>query len=62
MKAIEQQFASLAVQYALFTGQKSPSHLHLIKSLGNEFKRIKVNDSLILVFVEKYVNMKENYS
>ena len=60
MKAIDQQFASLADRYEVFASHNSTRSLHLYQKLGYyEFKRIKVNDSLILIFIEKYVNMKE---
>jgi hypothetical protein len=60
MKAIDQQFASLADLYELFASHTSIRSLHLYQKLGYyEFKRIKMNDSLILILIEKYVNMKE---
>lgn len=43
--------------YELFTGHKSARNLYLYQKLGyREFKRIPVNDSIILVFLEKYRN------
>lgn len=54
MQAIEQHFKS-ASRYELFTGNKSDRNLHLYQKLGYyEFKRIHVNDSLTLVFLEKH--------
>ena len=44
-----------AVRFELFTGHKSLKNLHLYEAQGYvEFKRQPVNDSLTLVFLEKY--------
>jgi ribosomal protein S18 acetylase RimI-like enzyme len=56
MDAIEQHFKS-ANRYELFTGHKSTRNLHLYQKLGYcEFKRIPINDSLTMVFLEKHNN------
>jgi ribosomal protein S18 acetylase RimI-like enzyme len=54
MQAIEQHF-KFANRYELFTGHKSIRNLHLYQKLGyHEFKRVHVNESLTMVFLEKY--------
>jgi ribosomal protein S18 acetylase RimI-like enzyme len=54
MQAIEQHFKS-ANRYELFTGHKSARNLHLYQKLDYyEFKRIPINDSLTMVFLEKH--------
>ena len=56
MHAIEQRHES-ADRYELFTGHKSARNLHLYQKLGyDEFKRIPVDESLTMVFLEKYNN------
>ena len=56
MQAVEQHF-KFADRYELFTGHKSARNLYLYQKLGYlEFKRIPVNDSLMMVFLEKYRN------
>jgi ribosomal protein S18 acetylase RimI-like enzyme len=56
MQAIEGHFR-MADRYELFTGHRSVRNLYLYRKLGYcEFKRIPVNDSIILVFLEKYRN------
>jgi GNAT superfamily N-acetyltransferase len=58
MQSIEQYFTitSAAKRYELFTGHKSVRNLYLYQKLGYcEFKRIPVNNLLIMVFLEKYV-------
>ena len=56
MQAIEQHFKS-ANRYELFTGHKSTRNLHLYQKLGYyEFKRMPINDSLTMVFLEKHNN------
>ena len=60
MQAIEQQF-KFANRYELFTGHKSTRNLHLYQKLGYyEFKRVPVNESLTMVFLEKYNNHNNN--
>jgi ribosomal protein S18 acetylase RimI-like enzyme len=60
MKAIEQRF-KFANRYELFTGQKSIRNLHLYQKLGYyEFKRVPVNESLTMVFLEKHNNHNNN--
>jgi ribosomal protein S18 acetylase RimI-like enzyme len=60
MQAIEQHF-KFANRYELFTGHKSNRNLHLCQKLGYyEFKRVSVNESLTMVFLEKYSNHKNN--
>jgi ribosomal protein S18 acetylase RimI-like enzyme len=59
MYAIEEHF-KLANRYELFTGDKSARNLHLYKKLGyHEFKRIRVNDQITMVYLEKF---KNNYT
>jgi ribosomal protein S18 acetylase RimI-like enzyme len=54
MQAIEELFR-MADRYELFTGHRSARNLYLYQKLGyREFKRVPVNDSIILVFFEKY--------
>ena len=54
MQAIEEHFR-MADRYELFTGHRSARNLYLYQKLGyREFKRVPVNDSIILVFFEKY--------
>jgi ribosomal protein S18 acetylase RimI-like enzyme len=56
MQAIEQYFKS-ANRYELFTGHKSTRNLHLYQKLNHyEFKRIPINDSLTMIFLEKHNN------
>ena len=56
MQAIEEHFR-MADRYELFTGHRSARNLYLYRKLGyREFKRISVNESSILVFLEKYRN------
>ena len=53
MEAIEQHFK--------FAGHKSTRNLHLYQKLGYyEFKRVPVNESLTMVFLEKYNNHNNN--
>jgi len=60
MEAIEQHF-KFANRYELFTGHKSTQNLHLYQKLGYyEFKRVSVNESLTMVFLEKYNNHNNN--
>jgi ribosomal protein S18 acetylase RimI-like enzyme len=60
MQAIEQRF-KYANRYELFTGHKSTRNLHLYQKLGYyEFKRVPVNESLTMVFLEKYNNHNNN--
>ena len=60
MQAVEQHFR-FANRYELFTGQKSIRNLHLYQKLGYyEFKRVPVNESLTMVFLEKYNNHNNN--
>ena len=60
MQAIEQHF-KFANRYELFTGHKSTRNLHLYQKLGYyEFKRVPVNESLTMVFLEKYNNNHNN--
>jgi ribosomal protein S18 acetylase RimI-like enzyme len=60
MQAIEQHF-KFANRYELFTGHKSTRNLHLYQKLGYyEFKRVPVNESLTMVFLEKYNNHNNN--
>ena len=60
MEAMEQHF-KFANRYELFTGQKSTRNLHLYQKLGYyEFKRVPVNESLTMVFLEKYNNHNNN--
>ena len=59
MNAIEQHF-KIANRYELFTGHKSAQNLYLYQILGYcEFKRIHVNETLVLVYLEKLSNNKE---
>ncbi len=54
MQAIEQHF-KFANRYELFTGHKSTRNLYLYQKLGyQEFKRVPVNESLTMVFLEKH--------
>lgn len=56
MQAIEERFR-MADRYELFTGHRSARNLYLYRKLGyREFKRVPVNDLIILVFLEKYRN------
>jgi tryptophan synthase alpha chain len=57
MKAIEQQFTPPEVtRYELFTGYKSIRNLYLYQKLGyREFKRIPVNETVTMVFMEKQI-------
>jgi ribosomal protein S18 acetylase RimI-like enzyme len=56
MQAIEEYFR-MANRYELFTSHKSARNLYLYQKLGyREFKRVPVNDLIILVFLEKYRN------
>jgi ribosomal protein S18 acetylase RimI-like enzyme len=56
MQAIEEHFR-MADRYELFTGHRSARNLYLYRKLGyREFKRVSVNDLIILVFLEKYRN------
>lgn len=60
MHAIQQHF-KLANRYEVFTGHKSTRNLYLYQKLGyHEFKRISVNDSLTMVFLEKYNHNHNN--
>ena len=60
MQAIEQHF-KFANRYELFIGHKSTRNLHLYQKLGYyEFKRVPVNESLTMVFLEKYNNHNNN--
>lgn len=54
IKSIEQTFDS-AKRFELFTGNKSIKNIYLNQKLGyREFKRISINDSLTMVYLEKY--------
>jgi ribosomal protein S18 acetylase RimI-like enzyme len=56
MQAIEEYF-TMAARYELFTGHRSARNLYLYQKLGyREFKRLPVNDRIVLVFLEKYKN------
>jgi GNAT superfamily N-acetyltransferase len=56
MQAIEEHFR-IADRYELFTGHRSARNLYLYRKLGyHEFKRVPVNDWIVLVFFEKYRN------
>jgi ribosomal protein S18 acetylase RimI-like enzyme len=56
MQAIEEHFR-MADRYELFTGHRNARNLYLYRKLGyREFKRVPVNDLIILVFLEKYRN------
>ena len=60
LHAIERRHES-ADRYELFTGHKSARNLHLYQKLGYyEFKRVPVNESLTMVFLEKYNNHNNN--
>ena len=60
MQAIEQHF-KFSNRYELFTGHKSYRNLYLYQKLGYiEFKRVPVNESLTMVFLEKYNNHNNN--
>jgi GNAT superfamily N-acetyltransferase len=51
MQAIEEYFR-MAAHYELFTGHRSARNLYLYQKLGyREFKRLPVNDWIILVFL-----------
>jgi GNAT superfamily N-acetyltransferase len=54
MISIEVIFES-AKRFELFTGHKSIKNIYLYQKLGyREFKRMPVNDSLTMVYLEKY--------
>jgi N-acetylglutamate synthase-like GNAT family acetyltransferase len=54
MQAIEEHFR-MADRYELFTGHRSTRDLYLYRKLGyREFKRVPVNDLIVLVFLGKY--------
>jgi ribosomal protein S18 acetylase RimI-like enzyme len=54
MISIEEIFES-AKRFELFTGHKSTKNIHLYQKLGySEFKRISINDSLTMVYLEKF--------
>jgi ribosomal protein S18 acetylase RimI-like enzyme len=54
MISIEEIFES-AKRFELFTGHKSIKNIYLYQKLGyREFKRIPINDSLTIVYLEKY--------
>ncbi len=54
MISIEEIFES-AKRFELFTGHKSIKNIYLYQKLGyKEFKRMPVNDSLTMVYLEKY--------
>jgi ribosomal protein S18 acetylase RimI-like enzyme len=54
MISIEEFFES-AKRFELFTGHKSIKNIHLYQKLGyREFKRIPINDSLTMVYFEKF--------
>jgi GNAT superfamily N-acetyltransferase len=56
MQAIEEHFR-MADRYELFTGHRSARNLYLYQKLDyREFKRVPVNDLIVLVFLEKYRN------
>ena len=59
IQSIEKYFTTAttaADRYELFTGHKSFRNLYLYQKLGyRQFKRMPVNSSLIMVFLEKYV-------
>ncbi len=56
MQETEEHFR-MADRYELFTGYRSARNLYLYGKLGyREFKRVPVNDLIILVFLEKYRN------
>ena len=59
MNAIEHHF-KIVHRFELFTGHESARNLHLYQKLGyREFKRISVNETLVLVYLEKLSNNKE---
>ncbi len=54
MISIEDLFDS-AKRFELFTDHKSIKNIYLYKKLGyREFKRIPINDSLTMIYLEKY--------
>jgi GNAT superfamily N-acetyltransferase len=54
IQAIEEHFR-MADRYELFTGYRSARNLYLYRKVGyREFKRVPVNDLIVLVFLEKY--------
>ena len=54
MQAIEGHLR-MAERYELFTRHRSARNLYLYRKLGyREFKRVPVNDWIVLVFFEKY--------
>jgi GNAT superfamily N-acetyltransferase len=54
MRSIEKYFVS-AKRYELFTGHMSSRNLHLYRKLGyQEFRRMPLSNSLIMVFMERY--------
>jgi hypothetical protein len=54
MISIEEIFES-AKRFELFTDHKSIKNIYLYQKLGyEEFKRMPVNDSLTMVYLEKY--------
>jgi GNAT superfamily N-acetyltransferase len=59
IQSIEKYFTTAttsADRYELFTGHKSLRNLYLYQKLGyRQFKRIAVNNLLMMVFLEKYV-------
>jgi GNAT superfamily N-acetyltransferase len=54
MISMEDLFGSVR-RFELFTGHKSMKNIYLYQKLGyREFKRMYVNDSLTMVYLEKY--------
>jgi hypothetical protein len=54
MISIEEVFESTK-RFELFIGHKSIKNIYLYQKLGyGEFKRMPVNDSLTMVYLEKY--------
>jgi hypothetical protein len=60
MQTIEEQFQTNH-RHELFTGHKSEGNLRLYRRLGyKEFKREKVHEVLILIFMEKLTSIDES--
>ncbi|HYG00092.1 MAG TPA: GNAT family N-acetyltransferase [Candidatus Saccharimonadales bacterium] len=58
MNSIEYHFKDNK-RYELFTGHKSIRNLHLYRKLGyKEFKRIHIDENLIMIYLEKFVSHK----
>jgi hypothetical protein len=59
MRGIEETFKE-ARRFELFTGHKSEKNLHLYEKLGYRvFKKVKANERLTIVFLEKIKLTKE---